>query len=453
MSSYKLSINNPQLPEGYKPTEVGVIPEDWEVKPLGNLIDRLESGISVNSVEKDKGESTSEESVLKTSSVLNGHFFPGECKRIIQRDIRRAKINPQENTIIISRMNTPDLVGECGYVEKDYPYLFLPDRLWITRFKKDIKVSVRWLAYILSYGNFNKAIKNTATGTSGSMKNIAKDKFLQITITYPQKEEQETIAQALSDVDALIAALDKLIAKKRHIKTATMQQLLTGKTRLPGFGEGKGYKKTDIGVIPEDWEVFQLQDLTEKSNPITYGVLKPGDYIDGGIPLLQIKDVIHGEIKIEELHRITPQLDSQYCRTRLCGGEIVISLVGTIGKVAYIKNFMQGANLHRNLAKISVSNKNVVKFIFYQLESFRVQSDIKLTTFGSTQSLLNLSDLRSLLIVIPPLPEQRAIAQVLSDIETEISALEKRRTKTQAIKQGMMQELLTGRTRLSFNKT
>ena len=132
--------------KGYKKTDIGVIPEDWEVKPLGNLIDKLESGISVNSTEKENGEFIDEESVLKTSSVLNGYFFPSECKKIINRDIGRAKINPQKNTIIISRMNTPALVGECGYVEKDYKYLFLPDRLWITRFKKYIDLSVRWLA-------------------------------------------------------------------------------------------------------------------------------------------------------------------------------------------------------------------------------------------------------------------------------------------------------------------
>ena len=227
-----------------------------------------------------------------------------------------------------------------------------------------------------------------------------------------------------------------------------MQQLLTGKTRLPGFGEGKGDQQTEVGSIPEDWQVCYLEDLT--SAPITYGVLKPGDYFPNGIPLLQIKDVIHGEIDIQELHRIGKQLDSQYSRTRLFGGEIVVSLVGTIGKIAYIPDSLAGANLHRNLAKISLSPSNSSKFIFYQLESGYIQQAIKLTTFGSTQSLLNLADLRTLLIITPSLPEQTAIATVISDMDAEIAALETRLAKTQSIKQGMMQQLLTGKVRLKI---
>ncbi|MGB7430403.1 MAG: restriction endonuclease subunit S [Microcoleaceae cyanobacterium] len=209
-----------------------------------------------------------------------------------------------------------------------------------------------------------------------------------------------------------------------------------------------GYKNTEVGLIPEDWNILSLQELTDKSNPITYGVLKPGDYTNNGIPLLQIKDVIHGKIKIEELHKISKELDSQYSRTRLYGGEIVISLVGTIGRIAYIPSFLSGANLHRNLAKISIAKKYESEFIFYQLESTRIQESIKLTTFGSTQSLLNLADLRALLLVLPPLPEQKAIAQVLSDTDTLISALNKLIAKKRNIKTATMQQLLTGKKRL-----
>jgi type I restriction enzyme S subunit len=261
--------------------------------------------------------------------------------------------------------------------------------------------------------------------------------------------EQSAIAQVLSDTDALIASLDKLIAKKRNIKQAAMQQLLTGKQRLPGFDRSGGkFKQTAIGAIPCDWEIFSLQELVKKTHPITYGVLKPGDYVSDGVPLLQIQDVIHGDIRLENLHRISQQLNKQYSRTKLQGGEIVVSLVGTIGKFAHIPSFLSGANLHRNLAKISIADERSSKFIFYCLTSEYVQKLIKLTTFGSTQSLLNLADLRKLAIAIPSNREQRSIAQVLSDMDAEITALEQRRDKTKALKQGMMQELLTGRIRL-----
>jgi len=218
--------------KGYQQTEIGLIPEDWGFKPLSDLIDSLEAGVSVNSVEEDNNKHGQEQSVLKTSSVSNGKFFPNECKKIIPKDIYRAKLNPQANTIIISRMNTPVLVGECGYVGNDYNNLFLPDRLWITRFKKDILVNARWLSFILSYSNFKKAIKDTATGTSGSMKNIAKDAFLQIVVPYPKEEEQTAIANVLSDMDTELAALEQRRDKTRALKQGIMQELLTGKVRL-----------------------------------------------------------------------------------------------------------------------------------------------------------------------------------------------------------------------------
>ncbi|PZU93794.1 MAG: hypothetical protein DCF32_23025, partial [Leptolyngbya sp.] len=192
--------------KGYKQTEVGVIPEDWDVKHLSQLISNLEAGVSVNSTDEENNEYENEPSVLKTSSVFNGKFSPNECKRIAARDIRRAKLNPQKEAIIISRMNTPALVGECGYVGENYNDLFLPDRLWITRFSKENYVSAKWLSCILSYGHFKKAIKDTATGTSGSMKNIAKSAFLQISVPYPGGEEQRAIATVLSDMDAAISA-------------------------------------------------------------------------------------------------------------------------------------------------------------------------------------------------------------------------------------------------------
>jgi type I restriction enzyme S subunit len=210
----------------------------------------------------------------------------------------------------------------------------------------------------------------------------------------------------------------------------------------------EGYKQTEVGVIPEDWEVCPLQSLTANSEPITYGVLKPGEYVYEGIPLLQIKDVIHGGIKAEELHRIGEQLDRQYSRTKLSGGEIVVSLVGTIGKIAYIPASLLGANLHRNLAKISISKENDSKFIFYQLESERIQAAIKLTTFGSTQALLNLGDLRALLVVVPSLQEQRSIATALSDVDALIAALDKLIAKKRHLKTATMQQLLTGKKRL-----
>jgi len=216
----------------YKQTEAGLIPEDWEVHTLGEEVDQLEAGVSVNSVDEDFHMYAHAQAILKTSAASNGYFFPHENKKIAPRDIRRAKLNPRVNSIIISRMNTLDLVGECGYVDKDYPNLFLPDRLWMTRFKRESTINVKWLSYLLSHKEYKVKIKVAATGTSGSMKNISKDSLLSIKIPFPSPEEQTAIATVLSDMDAEIAALEQKRDKTHALKQGMMQELLTGKTRL-----------------------------------------------------------------------------------------------------------------------------------------------------------------------------------------------------------------------------
>jgi type I restriction enzyme S subunit len=119
---------------------VGVLPAAWDVAPLGTLIGPLEAGVSVNSVAKEKDVFSHDECVLKTSCVVGGRFFPEEYKKIVPRDVQRAKLNPRKGCIIISRANTLELVGECGYVERDYPMLFLSDKLWMTRSERAARV-------------------------------------------------------------------------------------------------------------------------------------------------------------------------------------------------------------------------------------------------------------------------------------------------------------------------
>ena len=129
-------------------------------------------------------------------------------------------------------MNTPFLVGEIGYVDNDYQDLYLPDRLWQTKFKPSAKLNTRWLAFILSFPPIAKKIKEAATGTSDSMKNISKPSLLAVSFPCPQPEEQTAIANVLSDMDKDLEALQQRLHKTQQIKQGMMQELLTGKTRL-----------------------------------------------------------------------------------------------------------------------------------------------------------------------------------------------------------------------------
>jgi len=203
--------------------------EPWGERALQSVVARLEAGVSVRSVEGDAGGSDC--FVLKTSAVADGNFDASERKPVIPADRGRVRCPVRAGTILVSRMNTPDLVGEVGFVDRDHPNSFLPDRLWAASVPKGA-VSARWLSYVLSSSEYKQRLRDVATGTSGSMKNISKGAFLGISVKVPTLDEQRAIAQVLSDMDAELVALEARSDKTRQLKQGMMQALLTGRIRL-----------------------------------------------------------------------------------------------------------------------------------------------------------------------------------------------------------------------------
>jgi restriction endonuclease S subunit len=204
---------------------------EWTVGTFATVVDQLEAGVSVNSL-ADQAPIEGMPCVLKTSAVCDGRLLVDECKVIAPRDQSRARTPLRRETILISRMNTPALVGEVGYVDRDYPWLFLPDRMWMTGFRTGSGCNAKWLSYVLSSQEYKDHLKAAATGTSGSMKNISKPALLGLPIRFPPAPEQTAIATLLSDMDASLSALESKLTKARHLKAAMMQSLLTGRIRL-----------------------------------------------------------------------------------------------------------------------------------------------------------------------------------------------------------------------------
>ncbi|MHB1321833.1 MAG: restriction endonuclease subunit S [Acidithiobacillus ferrivorans] len=414
-----------EVKPGYKLTEVGVIPEDWEQVPLSRLITGLVSGISVNSVADNSDSSNCDLSILKTSCVMSGVFIPQECKEIATKDIYRAKLNPKYDSIIISRMNTPALVGECGYINCDYPKLFIPDRLWMTQHENG-KINILWLSMILSFGPISRTIKESASGTSGSMKNISKQSFFVLKVPLPPLPEQTAIATTLSDVDALISSLDALISKKKQIKQGAMQELLSGKRRLPGFSG--------------EWEVKRLGDV--------------GEIITGKTPKTEVKKLWGHEFpwvtptdisNSRDIFETSRHISNEGLKSikELSIDTVLVTCIASIGKNAILKS-KGGCNQQINA--ILPNDWYSSKYFYYLFED-RV-SFLKSKAGTTATSMISKRTFQELCFTIPPHPEQKAIAAILSDMDAEITTLESRRNKTKLLKQGMMQELLTGRIRL-----
>lgn len=194
--------------------------------------------------------------MLKTSAVTYGRFDPSENKAVLTEELGRAKVSPKRGTVLVSRMNTLALVGASAYVPDDHPHLVLPDRLWeLTPNAED--ADGQWLHAMLSCPLMRTRILDIAAGTSGSMKNISREKFLQLRLRVPPLPEQKKIAAILSSVDAAIEATEAVIEQLQVVKKAMMAELLT--RGIPG--RHKKFKMTEIGEVPEDWEVVPLREL------------------------------------------------------------------------------------------------------------------------------------------------------------------------------------------------
>jgi type I restriction enzyme S subunit len=421
------------VPAGYKATEVGVIPEDWNLEPLGTLIGPLDAGVSVRSVVDNVATSSDGQMVLKTSCISSGRFIPTEAKPILLADLARAKTSVKGGSILISRMNTPDLVGEVGYVPQDRPNLYLPDRLWMASSATGRRSDMRWLAAHLSHGKAGQALRDTATGTSGSMKNISKTALRRVLIPTPQPQEQSAIAEALSDVDEAIAAQEAVIAKKRALKTATMQALLSGTRRLPGFrGEWGSVTLDELGHfskgkgLPKN-ELFSMGSLPA----IPYTAIYTD--FEGIIEKDQIKNFVSRKMGLAIIG--SPHL-------LFAGSSNMLENVGKA--VAYIgqDEVAIGGDI-----LIYRTGQNV-GFLAYLLSAAQHRDRIVALSQGSTIRHVYPSTFEDYKLSIPELCEQNAIVSIIGDQVAEIRAEHSKLAKLRYFKMGMMQQLLTGKIRL-----
>lgn len=444
MSSKGLAGNNNQVPPGYKKTEFGVIPEDWKEEKLINLCRMI-----VDCPHSTPTWTSSGFVVLRNQNIRHGKLdlsspsYTDETHFIART--RRAK--PIEGDLVITR-EAP--IGEVCIIPRELQCC-LGQRMVLLRPNLD-RCDSQYILYEVQSQLIQKFIQING-GTGSTVGNLRIPLIHAIPIPLPPTlPEQKAIAQTLSDVDVLIAALDKLIAKKRHIKTATMQQLLTGKTRLPGFGEGKGYKKSAIGVIPEDWEIV---NYGEHLNIISGLGFKKSEYTNYGVKLLRIDNISYGTIAWDSIAFLPEGYIDKYNHLVIQENDILLALNRPITngrlKIAIAKKADGLSILYQRVGKIIFTSQAYdKKYAFHLLFKF-IKQFVEESAVGTDQPFISTTSLKKYKLPLPPkLEEQKAIAQVLSDIDSEITALEKRRAKTQAIKQGMMQELLTGRTRLKF---
>lgn len=432
-------MTNATIPAGYKQTEVGIIPEDWDVKTGFEVFTRIQDGthFSPKLGGNDFLYVTSKNIKFGALYLESAEYISkNEHQKIYKRcDVKKGDILLTKDGANTGNAAKNSLTEECSLLSS---VAFL-------RVDESINNADFYLQQILS-SFFQQQIKDAMSGNAITRLTLLKIRNLKF--FSPRLKEQTAIATALSDVDALIASLNAQIAKKRDIKTATMQQLLTGKQRLTGFGEGKGMKPSELGEIPEDWEVVPLKRITESESSISYGIVQTGKRVNDGVKCIRVIDLVNGQVSFEELITTSVSISNAYSRTILKVGDLVCALRGKIGALALIDERLSGSNLTRGVAIIPLNSNQNGEFYKQYLSSKESKSRLENSLNGSALKELTIDNLRCFQIASLTKEEQAAIARVLSAMDADIAALEQRRTKTRDIKQGMMQELLTGRTRL-----
>jgi type I restriction enzyme, S subunit len=331
----------------------------WNPKQSGN--NDLFDYIDLSSIDKQK-KTINLSAVPKTEPSE----APSRARQIVKAgDVLVSTVRPNLNGVAIVPDCLDGATASTGYC--------------VLRANQELLDS-KYLYYWVRNSRFINDMKKKATGANYP---AVSDKII---------KESELPRFDIDEQRRIAAILDKADSIHRNRQQAL--QLSNDFLRsafLDMFG--------DPVTNPKGWGVRTLESLVEK--PITYGILKPEEYVPNGVAMLRIQDVKRGVIQTDDLHLVSERLSDQYSRTVLSGGEIVISLVGTIGLVALVPHSLSGANVHRNLGVIKLSDKRLIEFVtsFMQLPEFKLILDR--VTKGGVHKLLNLADLKEVEVMVP----------------------------------------------------
>lgn len=411
--------------QGFKQAKIGVIPEDWHYSKLSEVC-VTSSGTTPARSQFDRYFRNGHINWVKTLDLNNSEILKTD-EQVTKDALAETslKLYPVK-TVLVAMYGGFNQIGRTGI-------LGVPACVnqAITAIQCENKLSPE---YLLATLNFRVEHWKAVASSSRKDPNITSQDVRDFQVAYPSRDEQEQIAESLSCIDSLIRSLDQLIAKKRDIQQATMQQLLTGQRRLPGFsGKWHAVKARDIGLF-RGGSGFPNRFQGETS---------------GAFPFYKVSDMNNegNEIFMSTANNyIAEDVRKTIGAVIFPANSIVFAKVGAAVFLERKKILTRPSCLDNNMAAFIVDERRIcVRFMHYAL------LNIRLGDLVSTTALPSLSNpvLSNIEITLPPVSEQQAIATTLSYIDAELATLEARRDKTHQLKQGMMQELLTGRVRLT----
>lgn len=421
-----------ELRPGYKKTEIGVIPSDWAVAQFNDVTDLITCGIAATPkyVSEVIGYP-----FLSSTNVKNGRVLWCDYKHIDPQQHRHLYKNnpPRKGDVLYSRVGT---IGEAAVIDSEAEFSIYVS---LTLIKPNRSLDSNFLAHLLNSAPYKQRARDQVY-LGGGVGNLNVDVVRRYPIPIPTVSEQQAIATALSDADALIEALEQLLAKKRQIKQGAMQELLTSQRRLPGFaGEWAESELGRWGQCHRGVSYNPARDLSAHDTDTSVRLLRSNN--------VQCSQVVLEDIQFVSVDRVSDNQRLRRSDVLICMANGSRDLVGKAAQFAVDDGFAYTFGAFMGAFR---PNGNAdPTYVFYCFHSDVFRKHIAILLAGSSINNLTPSSIESCVIRAPAdKDEQIAIAAVLSDMDAEIATLETKLAKARSVKQGMMQELLTGRIRL-----
>lgn len=436
-----MSNQNNEIPNGFKKTEIGIIPEDWEVVKL-------------------------EELNIKNKKTINPAKYPDELfeyysipayqenkKPIIEKgcNIRSQKILLKNGTVLFGKLNPR--VEKVWLVSSKNNLRKIGSTEWLPIYPNIKKVNPQFLYYIEWSKYVIQVAKTLVSGSTPSRQRVDPQSFYEIKIPLPPLTEQKKIAHVLSTIQEAKEKTEAVIKAAKELKKSLMKYLFTYGPVPFNEAENVKIKETEIGLIPEDWEVVKLGDITKEKDGIKRGPwggsIKKEIFVPHGYKVYEQKNVISNDFAIGN-YFIDENKFYELIDFEVKSGDILLTAAGTIGKIAIVPSNIQRGIINQALIRIRLKDNLIYRVYFKYLFDYLVgEKVLESMSHGATmKNLASVRVLKNLLIPLPPLPIQQKIASILSAVDEKIEKEENKKKALEELFKSMLHNLMTGKIRV-----
>jgi type I restriction enzyme, S subunit len=464
------------------------LPSGWSVATIEDLVGPDGVFVDGDWVESKDQDPDGEIRLIQLADIGDGEYRNRSDRFLThEKALELGCTFLKKDDVLIARM--PDPLGRACIFPGDRKKSVTVVDVAIVR-SGNSEFNHRWLMYFINAPMFRSSVASLQSGST--RKRISRGNLARIALPVPPREQQNRIVAEIekqfSLLDEAVASLKRTKANLKRYKAAVLKAAVVGKlteewrkqhpdvepaskflerilkerrqqwdirqqnpekARKQYLEPCREEQWAQFPVLPLGWCWTSLESLTDPARPITYGILKPGPFISNGVPMLRIVDIKHGHIDASDVHLVSESLSSQYARTILRGGEVLISLVGTVGTSAYVGKNFSGSNVHRNLGVISIGSNLDGRYLNAYINSEWAQMQIRKRQKGGNQSLYNLEDLKRLVVAVPPMAEQQYVIEEverrLSVIDELESTFEADLTRADRLRQSILASSFSGR--------